>query len=66
MNGKSLYCEQEGDTIYFFKENSDSVEEVEVSQRSYCHGKTKPRRVTEYDVAQLGVGRMTISYYAMR
>ena len=43
-----------------------SVEEAEVTQRSYCHGNTKLRRVTEYQAAQIRAGRMTVLYYALR
>ena len=43
-----------------------SVEEVEVTQRSYCHSNTKPRRVTEHEAVQISAGRMTILYYALR
>lgn len=37
-----------------------------MTQRSYCHVNTKLRRVTEYEAAQIGAGRMTTLYYAMR
>ena len=36
-----------------------------MTQRSYCHDNTKPRRVREYEAAQIGAGRMTILYYAI-